>query len=90
MAEIEFLPSDDIVRTDEPAPAERSRRPRWVQRAGLGVLVAVGATLVVLGTGKGHPAQQQAKLPPIKPVHISKYTPWHERLITGGGGAYIF
>ncbi len=90
MEEIEFLPSVDEVPVDASPPVERARWPRWMQRAGLAALVAVGATLVVLGTDNGRPAQHQAKLPPIKPVHISNYTPWHERLITRGGGSYIF
>jgi hypothetical protein len=85
---VEFLPTPDDSSAGPP-PLARPTWRRWAQRAALAGLAGVGATLVVVGTG-GHSSPQQAHLPPIKPVHINKYTPWHERLITRGGGAYIF
>ena len=88
MGDVEFLPTVDDS-SAEPPPAAPGTWRRWAQPAALTVLAGVGATLVLVESGR-HSARHQPELPPLKRVHISTYTPWHERAIDHGGGAYIF
>lgn len=85
---VEFLPSADGPPAEQ-LPVGRPPWRRWAQRAVLAGLACAAATLVVVDAGD-HRAKQQPDLPRLKPVHVTTYAPWHERAISGGGGAYIF